>query len=92
MRPGLMENGYFKWQFTPLIKKEGCRCFGRAVDGSGQELRLIRAGSAAPAMREAQAQLVALRLLGSCSFVPEPVHGFQLARKHYPHRCLVQRL
>lgn len=92
MGPGLTENGYFKWQFIPLIKKEGCRCFGRAVDGSGRALRLIRAGSAAPVVRGAQAQLVALHLLGSFSLVPGPTYGFQLSRKRYPHQHLLQQL
>lgn len=69
MGPGLSENGYFKWQFIPLIKKEKD---AGALAGLGMGAGWMRAGSAAPAAQGAPAQPVALPLWGSRSLVPGP--------------------
>lgn len=52
----------------------------------------MSAGCAAPAAPGAQAQLVALPLLGSRSLLPGPRYGFQLSGKHYLPRRLMQGL
>lgn len=80
-----MEHGYFKWQFIPLIKKRRMQVLWQAVNRTRGALWQIRAESAT---QGAQAQLVALPLLGSFSLA----FRSQLSRKHYPHRRPMQQL